>query len=139
MNVDIDVTFTDNLSGYSDRVLRRLSGVVRKNALKVERNAKKSIQTGTKSGRTYKRGTRTHQASAPGEAPATDTANLVNSVQTQMNPGALEATITVGAEYAADLEYGTRTMDARPFMTPAAEKVRPDFLADCEQVLREEA
>ncbi len=139
MNLDIDVTVTDYMTSFSDRVLKRLSGVVRKSALKVEREAKKSIQTGSKSGRTYTRKGRAHQASAAGEAPATDTGNLVNSIQTDMKPGALEATVTVAADYAADLEYGIRTMKARPFMAPAAEIVRPQFIEECQRVMSEEA
>jgi hypothetical protein len=45
----------------------------------------KSIQSGSKTGRTYKRynPTRTHRASAPGEAPASDTGNLVSNIMVQ--------------------------------------------------------
>ena len=45
--------------------------------------AVRSIQQGSKSGKTYKRynPTRTHKASAPGEAPASDTGFLVSNIR----------------------------------------------------------
>ena len=44
-----------------------------------------------------------HRASAPGEAPAVDTGNLMNSIRTRM-VGALQAEVVAGAEYAQLLE-----------------------------------
>ena len=47
--------------------------------------AVKSIQTGMKSGRIYEKYNprRTHRASAPGEAPASDTGNLVRNIRVE--------------------------------------------------------
>jgi HK97 gp10 family phage protein len=41
--------------------------------------------------------------------------------------GELQATVTVNAEYAAYLEYGTRHMAARQYARPAIDKVRDQF------------
>ncbi len=95
-------------------------------ALRIEKEAKQSIMSGSKSGRIYKRGTITHRASAPGEAPASDTGRLANSITSYINKiSALEAFIVAGrgtVKYARMLEYGTAKMGARPFMFPAYEK-----------------
>jgi len=78
------------------------------------------------SGRIYKRGNVSHQASAPGEPPAIDTSDLINSVHVEKE-GSLTALVVEGAEYSADLEYGTTKMAPRPHLTPAVEKVRPEW------------
>jgi hypothetical protein len=73
-----------------------------------------------KTGRKYKRQGGTHQASAPGEAPAIDTGFLQNSiVPDTSNP--LKGILTIGAEYAALLEEGSPggRLLPRPFVRPA--------------------
>ena len=84
----------------------------------------KSIQSGSKTGRTYKRynPTRTHRASAPGEAPASDTGNLVSNIMVQEKADSIE--VQSNAEYSKFLEYGTSKMEARPFLFPAYEMSR---------------
>jgi HK97 gp10 family phage protein len=95
-------------------------------AVRVEKEAKLSITSGQKSGRTYTRGTITHRASAPGEAPASDTGRLVNSITSYVNKvSGLSAFVVAGrgiVKYARALEFGTTKMAARPFMFPAVEK-----------------
>lgn len=79
-------------------------------------------QKGT--GRVYKRGARTHTASAPGNAPASDTGRLRGAVDTQVTVTSREVigTISANTEYALPLELGTSKMAARPFLRPAIEK-----------------
>lgn len=89
--------------------------------------AKKSILQGKKTGRVYKRRTVTHQASAPGEAPASDTGRLVNSIASYLVRNSKYVVITAGrglAKYAVMLEHGTRKIAPRPFFFPAVEKSR---------------
>ncbi len=71
------------------------------------------------SGEVYKRGSRTHRASAPGEAPAPDTGRLRASRDTEIfaTPGGAHGVISVNAEYAAALELGTERVDERPFIS----------------------
>lgn len=71
------------------------------------------------SGRTYQRGRRTHTASSPGNPPRTDTGALINSINVEQR-GAFSQSINAGTDYAAYLEFGTSTMEARPFMGPMA-------------------
>jgi len=88
-------------------------------AAKVHAEASKSLTNGQKSGALYKRGTKTHQASAAGEAPASDTGTLLNSLSFYNFRDKLEAVITTRLKYAAMLEFGTAKIGARPFMMPA--------------------
>lgn len=82
-----------------------------------------------KSGRVYKRQGRDHQASAPGEPPAIDEAQLIASFEFKKET-AYRAVVSIGgtrAPYAVYLEYGTAHMAARPFWGKAIETVRPAY------------
>jgi hypothetical protein len=81
---------------------------------------------GAKSGRMYG----THQASAPGEAPAIMFGQLANSIDTQMT-SATQGRVFSSVEYAPHLEFGSvdGTLEPRPFMGPAAEEERADYQA----------
>jgi HK97 gp10 family phage protein len=85
----------------------------------------RSIQQGAKSGKTYKRynPTRTHKASAPGEAPASDTGFLVSNIRVKDEKDLVQ--VRSEASYSKFLEYGTSKMLPRPFMFPASEKSKP--------------
>jgi len=67
-----------------------------------------------------------HQASAPGEMPAIDTGALAASILTEVS--GTKGTVYTNMEYAEFLEYGTANMQARPYMTPAAEAARGSFI-----------
>lgn len=66
-----------------------------------------------------------HVPSLPGQPPNRDTGhldtNIDTTVQTQSPP---TVHVTSHAEYSAALEFGTPTMDERPYMRPATEKNR---------------
>jgi phage gpG-like protein len=91
---------------------------VRATAFGIQGRAQASMQ-GPKSGRVYTRSGGVHQASAPGEAPAVDTGNLINSLQVEVR-AQTSAAVYTNVEYAPVLEYGGAKMEARPFLTPAA-------------------
>lgn len=80
-------------------------------------------------------GSKLHHASAPGEAPATDTGNLVNSIHVR-KAGPFAYEVYSNSEYAAALEFGApaKHIAARPFLKPAIEAERPAFLADMAKV-----
>jgi HK97 gp10 family phage protein len=86
----------------------------------------KRIQRGPATGRTYQRRGVTHTASAPGQAPATDTGRLANSV-TFEQAGPVSVTVGSALIYAAYLEYGTTRMAPRPVWRPAVEDMAPKF------------
>ena len=62
-----------------------------------------------------------HQASAPGEAPASETGELLSGLQVIIrgNQYSRSAVIVSNSAKSSMLEFGTRKMAARPFMTPA--------------------
>ncbi len=97
--------------------------VVKGGAQLIRGEAIKSIQSGAKSGIVYEKYNprRTHRASAPGQAPASDTGNLVSKITVRQD-GKDKTNVESNADYSAFLEYGTSKMEARPFMLPAFEK-----------------
>ena len=85
---------------------RELMAIVQGTAQNVRTHAIKSIQRGTKSGVTYEKKSpkRTHTASAPGEAPATDTGRLAGSIRADIEGKSAE--VSANTEYAPWLEFG---------------------------------
>lgn len=118
----MSVRFTNNLPRMRVQVHNSASRVVRKFVAEIEARIKVSFSE-AKHGNIDSRG---HQASAPGEAPAIDYGVLANSTQSYMETDT-KGGVGVGAEYGPHLEFGTSSMEPRPFMVPAAESVRRDF------------
>lgn len=95
-------------------------------AANIHRNESvRMVQQGPKSGRMYGR----HQASAAGEAPASDTGRLANSILVRHTPGTLTASVVCTAAYGLALEFGTRHMAPRPFMRPPISTKRAEIIA----------
>lgn len=126
IRLDGSAEFQSALRRMSDDVRRQVGEEVMSVALDMQADVKRSIARGSKTGRVYRRGNRTHQASAPGQAPASDTGRLVNSIEFD-KLGMLSAAVGSHLVYALHLEYGTRKMAARPFFRPAVEKMRKQF------------
>jgi phage gpG-like protein len=76
-----------------------------------------------------------HQSSAPGEAPATDTGRLASSVEYKME-SRLTATVGSNVVYGSYLEFGTQRIAARPAWRPTIEEARPKYLSRLEAALR---
>lgn len=108
-------------------------------AMLVRNHAVLAIQKGPKTGRTYVRGTVTHRASAPGEAPATDTGILAGSIGWNVDASTLTADVFASSAYAVHLELGTSRMEPRPFMVPALEATQAKGLAVFQAALRRAA
>lgn len=139
MSVRISIsgaTTADSITRLFDRIPERaersVRAVVRATALRVEGSAKDSIQRGPKSGRVYRTHNkrRPHQASAPGQAPATDTGTLVSRIFHEVEAGGMQASVASDVDYAAYLELGTRHMAPRPYLAPALRRHEYDFLRD---------
>ncbi len=116
--------------------VRPLRQAVLSCALMVESSAKESIAHGSPSGRIYKRGSVNHQASAPGEPPASDGGELLSSI-THWDETADGLVVNVGSVLptARHLEFGTRKMAARPFLFPALDINRNNIIARIKQAL----
>lgn len=88
-------------------------------ALLTETEAKRSIQAHESKGNQYKRGTVTHTASTPGNPPNSDTGNLVNNITVEKINGGYDVGSRRGAPYGLWLEFGTASVQARPWLAPA--------------------
>jgi len=120
-----------------------IANAVTATALEINSDVKKRIQRGPKTGIIYTRGSvqnlsAEHQASAPGEAPATDTGTLVSSVYFEQSTK-LSATIGSRLAYASWLEYGTQKIMPRPAWVPATEAGRSKLTKRIEKALAEAA
>jgi hypothetical protein len=114
---------------------RNVSRAIEATALGINRDVKDMIQRGDKTGRVYQRGNITHRASAPGEAPATDTGTLVSSIYYEPQSGLLSM-IGSRLAYAYYLEFGTMRIAPRPSWMPAVETNRDKFNRLIEEALR---
>jgi HK97 gp10 family phage protein len=115
-----------------------VANAVKATALEVISDVKKRIQRGPKSGRTYTRGNVSHTASAPGQAPATDTGTLASSTYFTQS-GKLSAVVGSRLAYASYLEFGTTRIKPRPSWTPAVEAAAPKLQKRIEDAIRKAA
>lgn len=104
----------------------------------VRNEAIRLVQQPPKTGRIYKRRGVQHQASAPGEAPASDTGRLVNSITTSYDAENLSGKVNASTEYAVYLEYGTQKIEPRPFMRPALASKRAQIEIDVTRAIVKE-
>jgi hypothetical protein len=140
----------EGLDGMGEEILNELrpraEALVKQGLLLAESAVKRRL-SGARSGRTYRvsRTGRLHVASAPGESPAVMFGNLRNSIG---HSGPTWEGYAVGGEYgpglgtmpgdatADPMSYARRLelggvdsrgvmIEARPYMAPAAEEVRP--------------
>ncbi len=75
------------------------------------------------------------QSRAQRNAPV-DTGNLKRSIGLDIVNGGMTAEVEPTAEYAAYVEYGTRYMNAKPYLKPALEEVEPEFKADMQRLVK---
>lgn len=87
------------------------------------------IMDGQKTGRMYRRRGVEHQASAPGEAPASDTGRLVQSARSEYEPADLSGEAIWSTDYAEALEFGTSKMAPRPYARPALANKKDEITA----------
>ena len=127
-----------NLRRFGKAGKRQGERAVRATAEKVRSDAIKAIQRGPATGRVYERGggqnlSATHQASAPGESPTTDTGNLVSSGKADHM--GLTSDVKFTAPYANALEFGTMKMEPRPFLHPAMVANRAFYIRKLEEAV----
>lgn len=82
-----------------------------------------------KTGKIYVRRGIEHQASAPGEAPASDTGTLVRGITVEIDTERIAARVNSGAAHGPHLEFGTDKMEPRPHMRQALENKRVEIEA----------
>lgn len=137
MRIEIRPPADLDLRMLEQQVQQALDATMKGCAQIVANDAKTRVARGPKTGRVYTTRFLTnrttgrifpteervpHQASAPGEAPATDSGKLVGSIVADAKGG--RGIVEARSAYAIHLEYGTRRMAARPFLVPAFEANR---------------
>jgi hypothetical protein len=118
----------DAIRAYQGDISKQLGLIVNAAALEAVSDVRRAIQGPPKTGREYPRGRdKIHRASAPGQAPATDTGTLVSSIYNE-DRGRNAKALGSRLPYAFYLEFGTFKMDARPSWIPAVERAIPKML-----------
>ena len=145
-----EIEIQANLPALAEGITREIGDVAMKVALSIEAEAKRLIQQSQPTGRVYRRaaitkpatqsllalglrlsrsragkviaGYRFHRASAPGQPPANETSNLVNSMKAKRT-GKTFAELRINAGYAGILDPETplagSKLAPRPFVGPA--------------------
>lgn len=111
--------------------------VIEKTAVKVQNTARKKVKDGPKTGRIYRRGSVTHQASAPGQPPATDKGTLLSRITHNILLNRSGAEIGTDLKYGFFLEDGTKDMKARPFLVPALKENQRYFVNSVVKALKD--
>jgi hypothetical protein len=117
----------NNLSKIAKALPRESDAIVQNAATALRGEIIIRIKQGPKTGRMYRRGRKYHRASSGGESPADDTGHLASTVQ-KRKIGLARAMVYVGSENGLTLEYGSVYMEKRPFVRPAAKKIRPEMI-----------
>ena len=152
MTLKISVRYSkqtqEALIKYGDALQYEVGELVKAAAFDAMLEVKRRIALPPKTGTIYKRGDKTHRASAEGEAPATDTGTLVNSIYFTFfslgNKGAMYAKVQSRLPYAyyleygtmANMEYGTVRMWPRPSWGPAMELASQQLKKDIDNLLK---
>ncbi len=124
MRVSVDVKQKSKIKNVTSQYEKQAQRAVFLGCSKIQEVAVTEILRGAKSGQIYSRGGKSHQASAAGEYPASDTGNLASNINVQIQTGGLSGIVESKANYSSYLEFGTSRMAARPFMFPSAERAR---------------
>ena len=137
MNLTVEIEGLERLRRRLDGLARAFEGEAKRAALDsaetVRAEAMRALQE-PRSGARPRRGG--HRASAPGEAPASDSGRLAGSLAAELDADGISAWAGVrgpaarggAARYAAFLEFGTARMAARPWLLPAFERTRATII-----------
>ena len=99
-----------------------LEEVIEDAAFRTQAAAIKGIQGGSKTGTIYEKyhPRRTHQASAFGQLPASDTGELASSIKIEVNNSTFYS-VGTNLTHGFYLEFGTSEMSHRQWLTPSFE------------------
>jgi HK97 gp10 family phage protein len=132
LRISISKDDAKRLENATDKAIEAIGRVIEAFVIRIDREIKISIDRGPKSGRIYGK----HQASAPGQPPATDSGGLVKSISWRTFNRGLSAETGSNIFYAPFLEDGTSKMDPRPWLRPAYEKYADDVVDEVTDVLK---
>jgi len=124
------------VKSFVPRVKRQMSReveqLITRTAIAYQTEVKRLMLSSPRGGRIYRvskagvRRPRFHKASAPGEPPAVNTAQLLKSISFKIAPIAkgIQALVGSSVKYASWLEFGTKRMAPRPAWRPALRVAR---------------
>lgn len=128
MTLKVEIIGDEALKKQIDKIKRNapqlLDAGLADMAFDTHQEAIEGIQKSPASGRTYQRRSVLHTASSAGNPPRIDTGNLIKNITFQKE-GQSHYTVgsRKGAPYGLWLEFGTASIAARPWLTPAYKKV----------------
>lgn len=140
MKTSVEVTgireVTVRINKLTPEIQAKIGKALQVCGLVIQNKARELVLKGPKTGRVYNRNGRVHVASAPGEPPASDTGTLVRSILMDVDLQALTLKVAAGTMYAKYLEYGTRHMAPRPFMSTALKQTQQKVMAVLQGALK---
>lgn len=101
---------------------------------KLEKKLKKNV-TMTDISRVVRQNGKNLQERAERRAPV-DTGTLKRSIDLEITDSGLTAVVEPTAEYAPYVEYGTRFMNAQPYLKPAFNEQKQQFKSDMQKLVR---
>lgn len=121
------IVIYDLLPEMAEKLGKALDQAVRKAAFDIQAHAQAAAPVGPTGFLKNSIYVATHEESTYGSVQAPEEGQtLLPEVE---KPKEHQAALAVGASYAVFVEFGTVHMSARPYLTPAAEFVRPQFIA----------
>jgi len=122
--------FNDWITAQAKGDKKKLNQNLAKAAEDTQGKAVKSISSGARSGAIYKRGSISHQASAAGQLPKSDTGTLVKNITVEKVSDGYTVGSRKDAPHGFWLEFGTSNMSPRPWLQPAFDYVVAKFKKD---------
>jgi HK97 gp10 family phage protein len=123
-----------NIDRYSAQKQGEVQRVINSTANAIRTESMRSMKASPASGNTYARRSIRHTASSQGNPPRVDTGRLINSIK--MIFGRFEAIVGTNVDYGRHLEFGTKNMEPRPWLFPALERERRNFVSRIKAVFR---
>jgi len=142
LDIEIDTgNFERRWNKNANRFTQALQSRLKSTSSDYAKNIKEEINRRfnlPKTGRIYSYKGKSHQASAPNEAPAVRSGSLLKSIFVKDTSVGLvnEFKIGSGLNYALFLEKGTKHMKPRPFLRISASTHYATFLANIKQSLK---
>jgi hypothetical protein len=140
LEIDGDESLIIKLESLATEATAPVRQVIEWGAIRIHGSAVRKLTRGPATGRVYEKyePRRTHQASAPGEAPMSDTGSLVALTRWRIEKNGLSAVVESLAEYGRWLEFGTKDgrIKARPWLFPSYEENRKGILKKLRTALK---
>lgn len=129
--IKIDLEFLNDWRRIAEGIEDRVETLIDTTLEHIQQHVETAMEL-PKGGRVYNG----HIASAPGDAPAIDTSDLIDSAVIERN--GMEGEITYTSDHALHMEFGAPNANvaARPFLAPAVAAERPAWEQGLEGIIQ---